>query len=310
MPALWNTASKRPSLLTSSATFLAPAMVERSPETTPPAPAAAASASRLRPSFRPCNTTSWPWSIRSRAAMRPRPSDDPVMNTRATSYLLSSRRPFRLTIPNGLPAPRVFPCTRHDARRESLCNPGGRRSAGGAAPAALVRAEAEINSTTQQKADAASITSLPEVLASRLANCPGISSLARRDRATALGGSARARTRQPGKAMPRVTAAVRVGGQEAQLLRPLGPGKLGPRTNRRSRSIKNDEVDFRPSIRADRGSYLPGGTDRSYQAGEGRWRRRSCAGLVSMLMLSLAGSVPTAARIPPMIFRADCSLER
>src|ERR1700720_2468353 len=59
-------------------------MVERSPETTPPAPAAAASASRLRPSFRPCNTTSWPWSIRSRAAMRPRPSDDPVMNTRAT----------------------------------------------------------------------------------------------------------------------------------------------------------------------------------------------------------------------------------
>src|ERR1700724_2024985 len=84
MPALWITASKRPSLLTSSATVLAPAMLERSPETTPPAPAAAASASRLRPSFRPCNTTSWPWSIRSRAAMRPRPSDDPVMNTRAT----------------------------------------------------------------------------------------------------------------------------------------------------------------------------------------------------------------------------------
>src|SRR5271165_4401101 len=115
MPALWITASKRPSLLTSSATFLAPAMVERSPETTPPAPPAAARASRLRPSFRPCNTTSWPWSIRSRAAMRPRPSDDPVMNTRATSHLLSSRQPFRLTIPNGFPAPRVFPCPRHDA---------------------------------------------------------------------------------------------------------------------------------------------------------------------------------------------------
>jgi hypothetical protein len=47
--------------------------------------------------------------------MRPRPSDDPVMNTRATSQLLSSRRPFRLTTPNGLPAPRVFPCTRRDA---------------------------------------------------------------------------------------------------------------------------------------------------------------------------------------------------
>src|SRR5438477_5530863 len=84
MPALWITASKRPSLLTSSATVVAPAMVERSPETTPRAPAAAATASRLRPSSRPCNTTSWPCSIRSRAAMRPRPSDDPVMNTRAT----------------------------------------------------------------------------------------------------------------------------------------------------------------------------------------------------------------------------------
>ena len=47
--------------------------------------------------------------------MRPRPSDDPVMNTRATSHLLSPRRPFRLTIPNALPAPRVLPCTRHDA---------------------------------------------------------------------------------------------------------------------------------------------------------------------------------------------------
>jgi len=47
--------------------------------------------------------------------MRPRPSDDPVINTRATSHLLSSRRPFRLTIPNGFPALRVFPCPRHDA---------------------------------------------------------------------------------------------------------------------------------------------------------------------------------------------------
>src|SRR5467141_2584311 len=91
MPALWITASKRPSLLTSSASVLAPAMVERSPETTPREPAAAASASRLQPSFRPCNTTSWPWSTRSRAAMTPRPSDDPVMNTRATPRTSSYR---------------------------------------------------------------------------------------------------------------------------------------------------------------------------------------------------------------------------
>src|SRR6516164_8432095 len=87
MPALWITASKRPSLLTWSATVLAPAMVERSPVTAPRAPAAV-TASRLRPSFRPCTTTSWPCSIRSLAAIRPRPSDDPVINTRATLRLL------------------------------------------------------------------------------------------------------------------------------------------------------------------------------------------------------------------------------
>src|SRR5262249_34855057 len=40
-------------------------------------------ASRLRPSLRPCRTTSCPCSIRSLAAMRPRPSDDPVINTLA-----------------------------------------------------------------------------------------------------------------------------------------------------------------------------------------------------------------------------------
>src|SRR6516165_2469249 len=88
MPALWITASKRPSLLTWSATVLAPAMVERSPVTAPRVPAAVVTASRLRPSFRPCTTTSWPCSIRSLAAIRPRPSDDPVINTRATLRLL------------------------------------------------------------------------------------------------------------------------------------------------------------------------------------------------------------------------------
>src|SRR6516162_7445347 len=85
MPALWMTASKRPNLLASLATVVAPATVERSPQTAPWAPAAARRASRLRPSLRPCRTTSWPCSIRSVAATRPRPSDDPVMNTRATT---------------------------------------------------------------------------------------------------------------------------------------------------------------------------------------------------------------------------------
>ena len=48
--------------------------------------------------------------------MRPRPSDDPVMNTRAT--LTPPVMPsYRLTSPNALPAPRCFPslCARHDA---------------------------------------------------------------------------------------------------------------------------------------------------------------------------------------------------
>ena len=53
---LWITPSKRASLLTSSATVRAPAMVDRSPETTPWAPGAAVMASRLRSSFRPCIT--------------------------------------------------------------------------------------------------------------------------------------------------------------------------------------------------------------------------------------------------------------
>jgi hypothetical protein len=59
--------------------------VERSPNTTPWTPTAAASALRLRASFRACNTISWPCSISSRVAIRPRPSDDPVMKTRAKS---------------------------------------------------------------------------------------------------------------------------------------------------------------------------------------------------------------------------------
>ena len=48
--------------------------------------------------------------------MRPRPSDDPVMNTRAT--LTPPVMPsYRLTSPNALPAPRVFPFTLCAARR-------------------------------------------------------------------------------------------------------------------------------------------------------------------------------------------------
>src|SRR6516162_11178989 len=92
VPALWITALKRPSLLTCSATLFAPAMVEKSPEIAPLAPGAAAHASRQRWSFRPCKTTSWPCSIRSLAAIIPRPSDDPVTKTRAITLPPQNRR--------------------------------------------------------------------------------------------------------------------------------------------------------------------------------------------------------------------------
>jgi len=48
--------------------------------------------------------------------MRPRPSDDPVMNTRATLALLLCRA-IGLRARNALPAPRVFPFTLCAARR-------------------------------------------------------------------------------------------------------------------------------------------------------------------------------------------------
>src|SRR5262252_2541778 len=81
------TALKRPSLLILSATAFAPPMVEKSPETASLASGAAARASRQRSSFRPCKTTSWPCAIRSLAAISPRPSEDPVMKTRAITFL-------------------------------------------------------------------------------------------------------------------------------------------------------------------------------------------------------------------------------
>jgi hypothetical protein len=54
--------------------------------------------------FRPCNTTSWPWSIRSRAAMRPRPSDDPVM-TRVEVATRSRRQPAPAELSPGTSPP-------------------------------------------------------------------------------------------------------------------------------------------------------------------------------------------------------------
>src|SRR5260370_890461 len=67
MPALWITASKRPSLLTSSAIVLAPLIVERSPDTTPRAPAAAGGPRLVRGgALRTC-----PTSLQAGVAQRP-----------------------------------------------------------------------------------------------------------------------------------------------------------------------------------------------------------------------------------------------
>jgi hypothetical protein len=70
------------------------------------------------------------------------------------------------------------------------------------------RTETEIYFSTHQKADAASITSLLEVLASRLVDCPAISSLLGAIEPRPWAGQL-----EPGqdKAMPRATAAVQVG---------------------------------------------------------------------------------------------------
>jgi hypothetical protein len=111
--------------------------------------------------------------------MGPRPSDDPVMNTRATPHLRSSRRPFRLTIPNGLPVPRVLPALGTTPARES----------------AIQEEEGRPKEQLLQSRRAR------EEIARQLTN---------------FGGA----------------------------------------------DLQHDEVDFRPSIRADRGSYLPDGTNR------------------------------------------------
>src|SRR5580700_8630636 len=84
--ALWITASNKPSPFTCSATSRVCAMLVRSPITTASAPGTAANASCPRFSLRACKTTPCPCSTRSCAAIRPSPSEDPVMKTRAILF--------------------------------------------------------------------------------------------------------------------------------------------------------------------------------------------------------------------------------
>src|ERR1700733_5273739 len=69
-------------------------MLERSPTTTDSAPGIAAIAARPRESLRACRTTLWPNSVRSWAAIFPKPSEEPVTKTRAIriSAILSNVR--------------------------------------------------------------------------------------------------------------------------------------------------------------------------------------------------------------------------
>src|SRR5216684_4290677 len=75
------TASNGPNRLAWSAMPRVSAMLARSPTTTPCAFGAAVCASRARPALRAWTTTSWPAASNRCAAIRPRPSDDPVIRT-------------------------------------------------------------------------------------------------------------------------------------------------------------------------------------------------------------------------------------
>src|ERR1700678_3296302 len=63
--------------------FLVWVMLVRSPTTTDSAAGSFSRVSSARCWLRACNTTLWPCSTKSCAAIRPKPSDDPVMKIRA-----------------------------------------------------------------------------------------------------------------------------------------------------------------------------------------------------------------------------------
>src|SRR5271166_1448371 len=107
------TASKRPSALTCLATSLAPAIVSRSPTTTASASGRPRLASFARVPLRAWSTTRWPCSARSFPAIRPSPSDEPEMKTRAIGFSLPHHCPrgyrSRCAGRQGRPASRKSP---------------------------------------------------------------------------------------------------------------------------------------------------------------------------------------------------------
>ena len=67
-------------------------MLVRSPTTTDSAAESLFCASSARCWLRACNTTLWPCSTKSFAAIRPKPSDDPVMKIRAINTCFSRKK--------------------------------------------------------------------------------------------------------------------------------------------------------------------------------------------------------------------------
>src|SRR5580700_9912807 len=84
------TASYGPPALACSATCRMPAMLDRSPTTTVLAAGRAARASSARAALRACSVTECPSLASSLAAISPRPSVEPVMNTCDISSSLGS----------------------------------------------------------------------------------------------------------------------------------------------------------------------------------------------------------------------------
>src|SRR5918992_5849602 len=114
-PALWITASMRPRRFTWAATPRVSSRSDRSPTTTA-APRSRRSRTAIsRSVLRAWTTTSWPSSSNVCAAARPRPSADPVMNTRVMGLPPSCRA----TCEGDLGRVTLRPCTSRWRRRPS-----------------------------------------------------------------------------------------------------------------------------------------------------------------------------------------------
>src|SRR4029077_3933782 len=82
-----------PNALTCSATRRVSSILDRSPTATALACGTERRVSSARAVLRACSVTSWPPSTSSRAAINPRPSEEPEMNTRDIGISLRTTAP-------------------------------------------------------------------------------------------------------------------------------------------------------------------------------------------------------------------------